>query len=48
MSRANFERVKLSVTHEIPADAIVRELGLPLAEVNRAILAGDFEEYKNF
>lgn len=45
MSRSNFDRVKLSIVHDIPTDAIVRELHLPLEEVNKAMLAADYDSY---
>ena len=45
MPRDKFDRVKLSVTHDIPADVIARELHVPLGEVNKAIMAKSYETY---
>jgi hypothetical protein len=45
MPRDRFDRVKLSVTHDIPSDVIARELHVPLDEVNKAIMAKNYENY---
>jgi hypothetical protein len=47
MPRHKFEQVKISSTHEIPSDVVARELHVPLDEVNKAIVAKDYESYSS-
>ncbi len=46
MSAEKFERVKIAQSHDIPADTIARELGLPLTEVNAEFLKKSYEAYR--
>jgi hypothetical protein len=45
MSKLIYDRVKLAHQHDLPADAIARELGLRLKEVNDAIISAGYESY---
>ena len=45
MSKTHFEQVKVATHHELPPDAIARNLGLTQKEVNRAVLARNYDEY---
>ena len=46
MFKSAFDRVKISVAHDIPADVVARELSLTTKQVNEIILARDYDSYK--
>lgn len=47
MPKRLYDQVKLADKHNVPPDAIARELGLKLKEVNDAIISADYEDYRS-
>ena len=45
MSRDKFSRVKLAAKNDLPSDVIARELTVSLKEVNKAMIATDYDAY---
>jgi hypothetical protein len=45
LSKQNFDRIETAQVHDIPADAIARELGLALEQVNGVFLHKTCEDY---